>query len=100
MKKAQRLYWSIGMPLRWLGLTLDEWFFLLLGIIPGIFMVNSGSLKYGSIFVCLGVILCWSFRQFKKLSENFLIKSFLLSRGFWQTPSKNYPNILGLRVGK
>jgi hypothetical protein len=98
--KNQKLYWSVGMALRWLGLTIDEWFFLLSGIIPGIFLVNSGSLKYGSSLICLGIIFCYGFKKFKKLSENFLIKSFLLSRGLFPKPSKNYPNLLGMRIGK
>ena len=100
MKKEQRLYWSVSMPLRWLGLTLDEWAFLMCGLIPGIFMLNSGSLKQGLMFISVGCGLCYFFKKFKKLSAYFLLKSWLLAKGLIPTPSTGYPNMLGKRVGK
>ena len=47
MQNEQRLYWSVSRPLRWIGLTIDEWFVMLSGIIPGIFLLNADAFLTG-----------------------------------------------------
>lgn len=100
MQKEQRLYWALSRALKYLGLTLDEWGFLLGGVVPGIVMVNGEDLLWGIGLIAAGCLLCYAFRKFKKLSEYFLLKSWLLSKGLISAPSKSYPNMLHQRVGK
>ena len=100
MQKEQRLYWSVSLPLRWLGLTLDEWGVLLGGVIPGLFIVNNKPSITGLGSIIGGFVLCYFLKKFKKISEFFLIKSWLLSRGYISPPSKGYPHMLGRRVYK
>ncbi len=61
MSSKQRLYWSVAKPLRWLGLTIDEWVLLFIGLIHGIFMVNGDDSKLGLLFIISGGILCIKF---------------------------------------
>ena len=100
MQKEQRLYWSVSRPLRWLGLTLDEWGVLLGGVIPGLFIVNDSQSSVGLVSIVGGFVLCYFFKKFKKISEFFLIKSWLVSRGYMSAPSKGYPHMLGKRIYK
>lgn len=95
----QTLYWSLSKPLKYMGLTLDEWGVTLLGIIPGIILLNSGVLKLGFSFFILGIVSCYAFKKFKKLSENFLLKSFLVAKNI-MPPPKNYPVLLHKKVGR
>ena len=99
-KNEQRLYWSVSRPLRWLGLTLDEWGIVLGGISPGFIMVNSQEIVMGLFFIFGGIILCYAFKKFKKVSEYFLLKSYLLSKGLFPPPSKQFPHMLNQRIGK
>ena len=103
-QNLQRLYWSVARPLRWLGLTLDEWSVLLVGLIPGLFFINGNNgargLKLGLLFIICGIAGCYGFKKFKNLSEHFLLKSYLLSRGLIPAPSTRYPHMLGQNVGK
>jgi len=99
-KNNQRLYWSVSKPLRWLGLTLDEWGVLCAGLFPGLFMVNSQNVVTGLVFILSGIVVCYVFKKFKKVSEYFLLKSYLLSKGMLPAPSKQYPHMLNKRVGK
>lgn len=96
----QRLYWSVSKPLRWLGLAIDEWALLLGGFIPGIFMVNGDDPKMGLSLIVAGGVLCYAFKKFKKLSEYFILKSYLLANGLISPPSKSYPHMLHESVGK
>lgn len=98
--QQQRLFWAVSKPLRYLGLTLDEWAFLLMGVIPGVVILQNGNLKYGLAFILIGCGLCYFFRKFKKLSEYFLIKSWLLAKGLVTPPSPDYPHLLNKRIGK
>ena len=100
MQKEQRLYWAISRPLRWLGLTIDEWVVLLAGVIPGLFILNDDQSSIGIMMIVGGFMLCYFVKKFKKISEFFLIKSWLLSRGYISKPSKNYPQMLGKRIYK
>ena len=100
----QRLYWSVARPLKWVGLTIDEWSVLLVGLIPGLFFINGNSgtngLKLGLVFIIGGIAGCYGFKKFKNLSEHFLLKSYLLSKGLIPAPSKRYPHMLNQNVGK
>ncbi len=99
-KKQQRLYWAISRPLRYLGLTLDEWAVTLIGIIPGIIFMNSSNIKLGLTFLVSGVLFCWLFKKYKKLSESFKLKGYLVAKGLIMAPKK-YPSLLKkLRVGR
>ncbi|KJV62244.1 hypothetical protein RAMDARK_1707 [Rickettsia amblyommatis str. Darkwater] len=61
----QRLYWSLSTPLKYMGLSLDEWFVVLLGIVPGIFLLNSGHAKLGACCMICSILLCYIFKKFK-----------------------------------
>jgi len=100
MQKEQRLYWSVSLPLRWLGLTLDEWGVLFGGVIPGLFILNDNQSSMGLVSVAGGFVLCYFLKKFKKISEFFLIKSWLLSREYIAPPSKGYPHMLSKRIYK
>ena len=97
--RNQRLYWSLSKPLRYMGLTLDEWGVVLLGIVPGIILLNSGSAKLGLICMMSSIIWCYIFKKFKKVSEYFLLKSFLVAKK-WLPAPLSYPGLLGKKVGR
>jgi hypothetical protein len=103
-QNMQRLYWSVARPLKWVGLTIDEWSVLLVGLIPGLFFINGNSgtngLKLGLVFIIGGIAGCYGFKKFKNLSEHFLLKSYLLSKGLIPAPSKRYPHMLDQNLGK
>lgn len=99
-KNRQRLYWAVSRPLRYLGLTLDEWGVTLIGVLPGIIFINSSNIKLGLIFLVGGVLLCWLFKKYKKISQSFKLKSFLVAKGLLRAP-KLYPALLKKwRVGR
>ncbi|MCZ6902645.1 MAG: hypothetical protein O7C59_09175 [Rickettsia endosymbiont of Ixodes persulcatus] len=95
----QRLYWSLSTPLKYMALSLDEWLVILLGIVPGIVLLNSGHAKLGMICIIAGIVLCYAFKKFKKLSEYFVLKSYLVAKKWLYAPT-SYPNLLGKKVGK
>ncbi|MCC8371776.1 MAG: hypothetical protein LN568_03360 [Rickettsia endosymbiont of Pseudomimeciton antennatum] len=95
----QPLYWSLSKPLKYMGLTLDEWGVTLVGIIPGIVLLNSGNAKLGLFCISCGIFLCYMFKKFKRVSEYFLLKSFLVAKNFLPAPA-SYPVLLGKIVGK
>ena len=97
--KDQRLHWAMSRPLRWLGCTIDEGIVICLGVIPGLFLINS-QIILGVAFITSGVVLCFLLKKFKKLSGHFLLKSYLIAKGLLQPPSKDYPHLLGKKVGK
>jgi hypothetical protein len=100
MKNQQKLYWSVSKPICYLGLTIDEWGALFVGLVPGVFMINGENFKIGMIFIIGGCFSCYLFKKFKGLSRFFLLKSWLLSKGLISAPSKNYPHMLNKTVGK
>jgi hypothetical protein len=89
----QRLFWSVSKPLKYMGLTLDEWGVTLVGLIPGIILLNSAKIKMGVLFLLSGVMLCWIFKKYKRLSQSFKIKSFLIAKGLMPAPAF-YPRLL------
>ena len=98
--QQQRLFWSVSKPIKYLGLTLDEWGIALIGVLPGIYFLNSAKIKWGCLFLLSGLTLCWLFKKYKRLSQGFKIKSFLIAKNILKAPNK-YPNILNKqRVGK
>jgi hypothetical protein len=84
-----------------MGLTLDEWGVLMIGLLPGLVMLNSDEqMKIGFLLIGCGIVLCYVFKKFKKLSEHFLLKSYLVSKGLLNAPA-DYPSLLNKRgVGK
>lgn len=96
----QRLYWALSRPLKYMGLTIDEWAVLLIGVIPGIIFLNSAKLKLGIGFSIVGIMLCYGFKKFKKLQEHFVVKSYLVAKGLLPVPSKKYPKLLNKVVGR
>jgi hypothetical protein len=99
-KYQQRLYWSVSKPLKYLGLTLDEWGIALLGVMPGVYFINSANIRLGVCFLIGGIILCWSFKKYKRLAQSFKIKSFLIAKNILKAPSK-YPKMLNKnKVGR
>ncbi|MDG1437084.1 MAG: hypothetical protein P8P83_04850 [Rickettsiaceae bacterium] len=96
----QRLFWSVSRPLKYLGLTVDEWVVSLIGILPGICLINSSNIRLGFFFFLGGLFLCWSFKKYKRLAQSFKIKSFLIAKGFLKAPSQ-YPQMLNKeKVGR
>lgn len=99
LKGDQKLYWSLSRPMKYMGLTLDEWAVLLLGLIPGIVILNNTHGKLGLSLIVGGIMLCYSFKKFKKLSEHFLLRSFLVAKKCLPAPH-GYPGLLRKKVGK
>lgn len=95
----QRLYWSLSTSLKYMGLSLDEWFVVLLGIVPGIFLLNSGHAKFGACCITCGILLCYILKKFKKVSEYFVLKSYLVAKKCLPAPD-SHPNLLGKKIGK
>ncbi|KDO02752.1 MULTISPECIES: hypothetical protein [spotted fever group] len=95
----QQLYWSLSKPLKYMGLTLDEWGVTLVGVVPGIVLLNSGHAKLGLFCMFCGIGFCYSFKKFKKVSQYFLLKSFLVAKKILPAPI-SYPGLLGKKVGK
>ena len=98
--RTQRLYWSLNAPLRFMGLTLDEWAVFCIMLLPALYLLNADEALLGGIFALSSFVLTGIFRKVKKLSENFLVKSHLIARGFWIAPSSSYPDLIYKRVGK
>ncbi|SPR16626.1 Uncharacterised protein [Orientia tsutsugamushi] len=82
-----------------MGLSIDKWEVVLAGVAPGIVLVNSRHAKLGLAFMLGGIALCYCFKKFKKVSENFLLKSFLVAKGLLPAPL-GYSRLLGKKVGK
>ena len=99
LSQNQTLYWSLSRPLRYMGLTLDEWGVTMLGIVPGIVLLNSSNAKLGLLCIISGIVLCYAFKKFKKVSEYFLLKSFLVAKKLLPAPV-SYPALLNKIVGK
>jgi hypothetical protein len=97
--KGQRLYWAVSQPLRWLGMSIDEWGVMLIGFVPGIFLLNGQNGKFGLCCMIAGFFSCYLLKKFKKLHEYFLLKSYLLAKGVLPKPSKGYPKLIDI-VGK
>ena len=96
----QRLFWSISRPLKYMGLTIDEWCVSLVGGIPGIYLFNSGQIKYGFFSFTSAVVLCYMFKKYKRLSQSFKPRSFLIAKGLLPAPPC-YPRLLKKeKVGK
>ena len=89
----QRLFWSVSKPLKYMGLTLDEWAVSLIGGMPGIYLFNSGQLKFGFMSLISAVVLCYLFKKYKRLSQSFKPKSFLIAKGLCPAPPC-YPKLL------
>lgn len=96
----QSLFWSVSKPLKYLGLTVDEWSIALIGVCPGIYFLNNGNIRWGCFFLISGFIMCWLFKKYKRLAQSFKIRSFLIAKGIMQAPS-TYPNMLNKeKVGR
>lgn len=100
MERPQRLYWSLNEPLKWLGLSTDEWTVITGGTIPGIFCLNSGSFLMGFVLFAVGIGGCMILKKIKRFTRHFLIKSFLLSKNLVPKPSQSYPHHLGQTLGR
>ena len=96
----QSLFWSVSRPIKYLGLTVDEWFIACFGVFPGIGFLNNSNIRLGSFFLISGIVMCWLFKRYKRLSQSFKIKSFLIAKGVLKAPS-TYPKMLNKeRVGR
>ena len=96
----QRLFWSVSRPLKYLGLTLDEWAVAGAGVVPGIILCNTGKYKLGLIFFTGGFALCYVFKKYKRLSQGLKLKSFFIAHNLLLAP-KTYPKLLKKeRVGR
>lgn len=96
----QRLFWSISRPLKYMGLTVDEMLVTLTGIGLAIYFLMDERLSI-SMFLFVGTFtMCWFLKKWKRLSTNFKLKSFLVSKNILPAP-KSHPKMLNKeRVGK
>lgn len=94
----QNLYWSLSRPLRYLGLTLDEWAVTSITVLPGIIIAQTQA-KLGLSLIGGGVFVCYSFKKFKKMSANFILKSFLIGKGYLPAP-RNVVKFKSRKLGK
>lgn len=95
----QRLLWSMGKPLCYLGATIDEWFVLLSGFGPGLYLLSSNMLKAGFLCFIASAVMFYMFKKYKKLSINFNLKSFLVAKKLIAAP-ESYPGLIGKKVGR
>ena len=96
----QRLFWSVSKPLKYLGLTVDEWGIFIIGVGPGLYFLINGSIKWGFGFLIGGAVLLYLFKKYKRLVKNFKMKSYLIAKGFVKPPT-GHPNLLNKeKVGK
>lgn len=96
----QSLFWSVSRPIKYLGLTVDEWLVACFGVLPGIVFLNNSNIRLGGSFFIGGITLCFLFKKYKRLAQSFKIKSFLISKNALRAPSK-YPKMLNKeKVGK
>jgi hypothetical protein len=96
----QRLFWSVSTPLKYLGLTTDEWLISIIGIGPGLYFFINESIRWGFICCIGGFFVLGLFKKYKRVAQNFKIKSFLIAKGLLKGPSR-YPNMLNKeKVGK
>ena len=99
-KYQQRLFWSVSRPLKYLGLTMDEWFVAAVTVFPGVFLLLSQNIQLGLGCFIGGFFTTWSLKKYKRLSQGFKLKSFLLSKGLWRV-SQRHPRMLNkAKVGK
>ncbi|SPR08736.1 hypothetical protein [Orientia tsutsugamushi] len=95
----QKLCCALSRPLKYMGLSIYELVVVLAGVAPGIVLLNSRHAKLDLAFMVEGIALCYCFKKFKKVSENFLLKSFLVAEGLLPAPL-GYSRLLGKKVGK
>lgn len=96
----QRLYWSISRPLKYMGLTIDEMIVTIGGIGIAVFVLMDGSLKLSLFFFVATFVACYSLKKYKRVSQYFKLKSFLVANNIMPAPP-SHPKILGkARVGK
>lgn len=96
--QQQRLFWSVGAPFRYLGFTMDELLIVMVGFIGCVVLLNMGFFILGLSVLIGALVVLGSLRNFKKMSKHFLLKSYLLSKGFLSSPDPHYPHLLGERV--
>ena len=95
----QRLLWSMGRPICYLGATIDEWVIIVLGVVPGVMFLTSERLLLSLISVVSSILLLLAFKKYKKLSVNFNLKSFLVAKKLIKAP-ESYPGLLKKKVGR
>ena len=79
----QRLFWSVSRPLKYMGLTLDEWAVSVVGgLLPGLWFLNDGEIKLGLLFIISGALLCWMFKGFIRRTSICVVLTFLLKISF------------------
>ena len=96
----QRFYWSVSRPIKYLGLTIDEWVVAIGSILPGLLFINSGSIIIGILIVISGIFLCWSFKKYKRMATSFNIKSYLIAKGAIKAPRRRPKLFNKNRVGQ
>lgn len=96
----QRLFWSVSKPLKYLGLTVDEWGIFIIGVGPGLYFLINGSIKWGFGFLIGGAVLLYLFKKYKRLVKNFKMKSYLIAKGFVLAPISHPKTLNKEKVGK
>ena len=70
----QSLFWSVSRPIKYLGLTVDEWLVACLGVLPGIVFLNNSNIRLGGSFLIGGITLCFLFKKYKWFEMSLLIR--------------------------
>lgn len=86
--------------MRYMGMSVDEWMCFVVLILPAMYLLNANESLWGGILAVGAFLGTTGYRKFKKMSENFLLKSHLIARGFWASPSALYPDLIHQKVGK
>ncbi|KJV70706.1 hypothetical protein OTSTA716_2491 [Orientia tsutsugamushi str. TA716] len=67
----QKLCWALLRPLKYMGLSIDEWGVVLAGVAPGIVLLNSRHTKLGLAFMVGGIALCYCFKKLRRYRRIF-----------------------------
>lgn len=87
--QEHRIYKRLGLPLRIVGLTVDEILVAVGCFLVSVFMTHRPilgvSLMIGSLFAV------WGLKKAKKTLKGASVRSFFYWKGVWPAPSRKYP---------
>ncbi|KJV77611.1 hypothetical protein OTSTA716_0062 [Orientia tsutsugamushi str. TA716] len=72
----QKLCWALLRPLKYMGLSIDEWGVVLAGVAPGIVLLNSRHTKLGLAFMVEELLYVIALRNLRRYRRIFAKKFF------------------------